>query len=220
MPDSPQTDSTFDPTLTKLLEVDSGLAAQEAELTAQLESLQAKRNSLKTVLGLFASTTTPSTAATEAAATSITELEQAEPVAESSPTTSAIDEPAPAAQTDSASKPRRSKKSPSPGKTKQSSKPGKGSRAAKQAENWQQYVKDEFRQTALPEVVSSLLQQRPNEVFEISAVVEAIFDDEMPPVARGKARDRISNILSTGARNNQWHRSKQGRYSLAEVAKE
>ena len=218
MPDSPQTDSTFDPTLTKLLEVDSGLAAQEAELTAQLESLQAKRNSLKTVLGLFASTATPPTAATtEAATTSITELEQAEPVAESSPTTSAIDEPA--AQTDSASKPRR-KKSPSAGKTKQSSKSGKGSRAAKQAENWQQYVKDEFRQTPLPEVVSSLLQQRPNEVFEISAVVEAIFDDEMPPVARGKARDRISNILSTGARNNQWHRSKQGRYSLAEVAKE
>ncbi|NJL39751.1 MAG: hypothetical protein HC899_25650, partial [Leptolyngbyaceae cyanobacterium SM1_4_3] len=37
---------TSDPTLTKLLEVDSDLATQETQLTEQLEALQQKRKGL------------------------------------------------------------------------------------------------------------------------------------------------------------------------------
>ena len=42
-----------DSTLSKLLSVDSDLVAQEAELTAQLEAIQAKRASLLTVMERF-----------------------------------------------------------------------------------------------------------------------------------------------------------------------
>ena len=46
-------DTISDPTVAKLLEVDSDLADQEALLLAQLESIGEKRRSLKTVIDLF-----------------------------------------------------------------------------------------------------------------------------------------------------------------------
>ena len=53
-------DTISDPTVAKLLEVDSSLAHQEALLLAQLESIGEKRRSLKIVIDLFgdADTTT------------------------------------------------------------------------------------------------------------------------------------------------------------------
>jgi hypothetical protein len=63
-----------------------------------------------------------------------------------------------------------------------------------------------------------MLQSQPNQVFEISAIVDEIFVDEMPLTARNKARDRVSNILSEGTRKHKWYRGKSGCYSLSKAA--
>lgn len=48
-----QKSQSSDPTITKLLEADADLAAQEAELSTQLKSIGEKRHSLKTVIDMF-----------------------------------------------------------------------------------------------------------------------------------------------------------------------
>lgn len=62
-------DTISDPTIAKLLEVDSELAITEAHLLAQLESLREKRRSLKNVIDLF--TQADTTTATPIAALAI-----------------------------------------------------------------------------------------------------------------------------------------------------
>jgi len=62
MPNSQDFDQSANSTLTKLLEVDAQLAVQEAELLSQLESVQEKRQSLKTVVSLFTHVASPATA--------------------------------------------------------------------------------------------------------------------------------------------------------------
>jgi hypothetical protein len=49
---------TSNPTVAKLLEVDTELATTEVDLSAQLQSIQEKRLSLKTVIDLFVPTDT------------------------------------------------------------------------------------------------------------------------------------------------------------------
>ncbi len=58
VPNSQNSSDTSNPTVTKLLELDAELATQEVELSAQLQSIQEKRHSLKTVIDLFAPTDT------------------------------------------------------------------------------------------------------------------------------------------------------------------
>lgn len=55
MPDSQMVDRMSDSVLTKLLEVDSELATQEASLLAQVEAIRQKRASLSAVVNMFAS---------------------------------------------------------------------------------------------------------------------------------------------------------------------
>src|SRR6478736_655034 len=66
--ESPSSDQTSTSVLTKLLDVDADLASQEATLSAQLEAVQEKRNSLKSVIGMFSSTDAGSTPAAAPAA--------------------------------------------------------------------------------------------------------------------------------------------------------
>ena len=56
MPNSQNPDDISNATVAKLLEVDTQLATTEAQLSAQLKSIQEKRRSLKTVIDLFAPT--------------------------------------------------------------------------------------------------------------------------------------------------------------------
>ncbi len=56
VPNSQNSSDTSNATVAKLLEVDAELATQELELKAQLQSIQEKRLSLKTVIGLFVPT--------------------------------------------------------------------------------------------------------------------------------------------------------------------
>jgi hypothetical protein len=58
VPNSQNSSDTSNPTVAKLLEVDAELSTQELQLSAQLQSLQEKRRSLRSVIDLFAPTDT------------------------------------------------------------------------------------------------------------------------------------------------------------------
>ena len=74
VPNSQNPDDISNPTVAKLLEVDAELAIQETELSAQLQSIQEKRRSLKTVIDLFAPTDTTTTPIATPAQTPVAEV--------------------------------------------------------------------------------------------------------------------------------------------------
>ena len=88
VPNSQNPSDTSNTTVAKLLEVDAELATTEVELSAQLQSIQEKRRSLKTVIDLFAPTDTATTPIATPAQTPVAEAEaevvdeQAKPSAE------------------------------------------------------------------------------------------------------------------------------------------
>ncbi|WP_250126804.1 hypothetical protein [Chroococcidiopsis sp. CCMEE 29] len=216
---------TSDPTVTKLLEADSELAAQEAQLSAQLESVQQKRRSLTSVISLFTveDTTTPTAAATAPATAAPngksepTILEAARPELESALTT-AIATAEPETQALEDTQPSRAKKPSSSFSTKQTNKPASVRKTAKKTESWQDYLRDEFSNSTLSEAVSEVLQRQPDQLLEIAAVVDAIFVEQIPKQVRTTARERVSNVLSDGVRKNKWYRGEAGSYSMSEAA--
>ncbi len=84
------------------------------------------------------------------------------------------------------------------------------------AATWQKYVQADYRDAALPEAVSSVLRSQPSDIFAIADVMSSIFREDMPRPSYLKARNRISNILSAGARDGTWYRGRNGRYSQSE----
>lgn len=84
------------------------------------------------------------------------------------------------------------------------------------AADWQKYVQPDYEEAALPESVSIVLRSQPSEVFTIADVMSSIFTEDMPRDAYLKARNRISNILSAGARDGTWYKGRNGRYSQSE----
>ena len=232
VPDSQGFDQTSNSTLAKLLEVDSELAVQEAELLSQLESIQEKRRSLKTVISLFAKPDTPATAPIEAT-TPIKERAQtpstdtgrelelvsndlvAPPLETSRATATAESKTEAAPDT----KPKGSEKTASShNRRNKTTKFTRPANAAKNASGWQQYVREEFSNTSLLESVSLVLQRQADKVFEIPAIVNTIFVDELPKDVGFKARRQVTNILSEGARKNKWYRGQLGCYSMSRAA--
>ncbi|MDJ0707432.1 MAG: hypothetical protein QNJ46_29510 [Leptolyngbyaceae cyanobacterium MO_188.B28] len=187
-----------DSTLSKLLSVDSDLVAQETELTAQLEAIQVKRASLQTVLHLFGAKN--ETTVLDAKST-VDSPAIAAAAAAASPTT------APAKVASSRQPPQKKGKAAKPRKSSSSPKSSR--------RGWREYVRDEYRQKPLPAVVLGVLKSKPKKVFEIAEVVNTIFVPKMPSAARTSARERVSNILAEGARNNQWNRGKPGCYRFS-----
>ena len=185
-----------DSVLSKLLAADADLEAQEARLVAQLDAIQAKRGSLKTVLEIF--DPDQPTAADQ-------NIEVAP-----SQTTDTVDdlpkeEPAKASSRQAA---KATKDKPAP--------PRKTSNSPKSLRRgWQRYMRDEYIQTPLPDVVAGILQSQPQKVFEIKEIVNTIVVTEIPSTARKGARNRISNLLAEGARKHQWHRPKAGCYRFS-----
>jgi hypothetical protein len=96
----------------------------------------------------------------------------------------------------------------------------KKAKVANKALGWQQYVREEFSNTSLPEAVYAVLQREADRVFEIPAIVNAIFVDHLPTQVGSKAHRQISNILSEGARKNKWYRGQLGQYSMSGAAAE
>ena len=226
MADSHDFDQTSDSTLTKLLEVDSELAVQERELLSQLESIQEKRKSLKTVVSLFTEVDTPATAQIEELAQippaeTNEELEtdgddSVEPPLETSRATTTAE-----LQIEAASniQPNGTKStSSSPMRGNKSTKATRPTKTAIRSLGWQDYLRETFSNASLPEAVASVLQRQANEVLEIPTIVNTIFVDELPKEVGYKARRQVTNILSDGARKNKWYRGQIGYYSMSKAA--
>ena len=204
-----------DPVLSQLVSVETDLAQQVETLETKLSQLQEQRQGLRTVINMFQASDGEEAVVSEPA---LVEPIAEEPVAEE-----------PAAEEPAAKEPAAKKSEPAAKKTTKTAakaKPGRKPKADKistprkkkdgRAANWQKYVQAEYRETALPEAVSSVLRSQPSEVFTIADVMSSIFSEDMPRTSFLKARNRISNILSAGARDGTWYRGRNGRYSQSE----
>ena len=202
----------------KLLEVDTDLAAQEVELAAQLQSIQEKRHSLKNVISLFPPVVDTAAPTPVVVPTPVVE-EQAEPpvpevvTPELEDTTIDTTETAPQSQ-----------KQPGKKNTSSTSKSNKKSvptkEASKEADTWQQYLKEDFINASLAEAVAEVMQQHLEQVLEITTILDALFVQEIPKEIRTKARERVSNVLSVGAKKGKWYRGLAGKYSMSSAAVE
>ena len=184
-----------DSVLSTLLSADAELAAQEAQLNAQLDAIQTQRTSLKTVLDIFGSDkpTADGNAAIAPIQTADGEFD------------SAKEKPAKSVS--------RKRAKPSTDKPAQ---PRKAARKLPSTRRgWQKYMRDEYLQTPLPDVVAGILKAQPKKVFQIAEVVNTIVVEEIPHSERKNARNRISNILAEGARKDQWLRPKAGGYRFS-----
>ena len=201
----------------KLLEVDADLAVTEVELAAQLQSIQEKRHSLKNVISLFppvdTAVPTPVVVSTPELVEKLAEPPVPEVVTpELEDTTVDTTEAAPQSQK------RQGKKNISSTTSKSNKKSAPTKEASKEADTWQQYVKEDFINASLAEAVAEVMQQQEQQVLEITAIVDAIFVKEIPKELRTKARERVSNVLSVGAKKGKWYRGLAGKYSMSSAA--
>ncbi len=204
MPDSHSLNQTAHSTLAKLLEVDSELAATEAELLSRLESIQEKRRSLSTVCRMFATADTSSAAPIESLAPPppaetngqlerVSDFSSAPSLKISEATTSAVVDTValPKPQSNEAKK-----NASTPARQNKNTQVKRPTKVARKGSGWQDYMLEEFSLTSLPEAVYAVLQREVDKVFEISALVNAIFVDELPLELESKVRRQVTNILS------------------------
>ncbi|MBE9181597.1 hypothetical protein IQ268_23825 [Oculatella sp. LEGE 06141] len=209
--------------LSKLLDIDSDLAAQETQLLAELELIQEKRKSLQTVLTLFSGSPTslsnlptPTTAeppvVPEAPVPSTIETT----VEDSTPVTV---EPSLGVESNGSAS-----KSPHDQKTRRSKSETKSAATSarsgktRRGQDLQQYIRAEFNQSSLSQAVGMVLQQQPKDVVGIPEIIDSIFIEDTPKQVRSVASNRISTILSTGQKANKWYRGRTGRYSISQSA--
>lgn len=64
------------------------------------------------------------------------------------------------------------------------------------------------------------MQQHSEQVLEIAAIIDAIFASDISKEVRSTARERVSNVLSVGAKNGKWFRGQLGKYSMSKKAVE
>ncbi|MEM8612298.1 MAG: hypothetical protein AAGF93_09800 [Cyanobacteria bacterium P01_H01_bin.105] len=210
--------------LEQLREVESQLASQVETLSGQLSAAEKQREGLQTVINMF-----QSTGDTNGVAANVTEIltSAVSTVADSEPD----DEPAPVKKPGKRRGRKPSAKTAAKAKVASKAKvaktkvveeeaPAKATRKPRggKSPNWQRYVQDPFRKTPLPDVVANILKAQPDEAFKIAEVMEAIFKSDMPKATFLKARNRVSNILSAGARTSEWYRGRGGKYSMNKKA--
>ncbi len=186
-----------DSVLSKLLAADSDLEAQEARLLAQLEALQAKRGSLKSVMEIFG----PDQPTAE---------DNNAEVAPNLTSVVAVDQPKEKLEKGAS---KRRAKAPKGKVAQPRSKTSKGLKSGRRG--WQKYMRDEYLQTPLPKVVAGILKSKPKKTFEIQEVVYTIVEEDIPASERKGARNRISNILAEGDRKKEWSRPKDGCYRFS-----
>lgn len=216
-------------TIAKLLEADADLAAQEAELNAQIQSIGEKRHSLKTVIDMFApahtaDTVPGSTPAQPPEAVADRQVESTSPTQSTvvqdvaSPELNVADADSTEAPEAPQPQKRQAKKNSSPASSKQNQKSVPAKKQSKASDTWHQYVKDGFTNTSLAEAVTEVMQQHSKQEVEIATIIDAIFTNEIPKEVRSTARERVSNVLSVGAKNGKWYRGKLGKYSMSPAA--
>lgn len=248
MSNSQSSNSSSNTALAQLLEVDAQLAEAEADLKTQLQSIQQKRQSLKTVIDLFAAaapaklveaptrakdTNGESEPSAKEQATLLLDDSQLSPTPTSDvngnhslsglgqeiPELDSFQAPPEDTTTQAEGQPnRKHKKAPTKAKTRRTAKSAREANSTKKTQGWQDYLREEFSDVPLSVAVSAVMQQRQEQVLEINTVVDAIFVQQMPPSVRDKARDRVNNILSDGVRKNKWYRAGGGSYSMSAVA--
>ncbi|MEO0456006.1 MAG: hypothetical protein AAF152_05400 [Cyanobacteria bacterium P01_A01_bin.114] len=215
--------------LSQLVEAEAQLASQETQLVTKVSAIQEQRKGLQTVIDMF-----QSPADSNGAGLSIEALTEAV-TATKAATATETTKTARKAKTPSKAKkaPAKSAKAPATTKTvaKKTAKATKAKAASKapaatstrkakagKAPNWQRYVQEPFKKSPLPDVVANILNAQPEQVFKIAEIMEAIFKSDMPKATFLKARNRVSNILSAGARNGDWGRGRGGTYSMSKSA--
>lgn len=212
--------------LPQLSAAEALLSAQEAELMQQLAEVQEKRKGLQTVIAMFDALANSNGQSVTAVET-LVDLAEVAAVEAEVPEVKVVAKPAKPTKAKTTAKVRasirkpRATKTPKAAKTTQTKTVRKPTQAKKKdgrAANWQRYVLDDYRQKALPDVVANFLKAKSKNVFKIADVMSAIFEEEMPKAQFLKARNRISNILSAGARNQDWYRGRGGTYSASEKA--
>ncbi|CAA9329521.1 hypothetical protein AVDCRST_MAG94-1825 [uncultured Leptolyngbya sp.] len=214
-----------DPTLTKLLAVDSDLAAQEAQLIIQLQDIQAKRRSLEIVISLFSvddAQAAPATKTAEGLPTqqvAVDETGLVAPLPEASTTPALSSEQGRQQQR---VQPRKAER------TQAAARQPKGTRrststpaSSRKSESWRSYVREGFEASAaLPKIVSQVLQRLPDRVLTVPEIMNAIFVGEIPKEARKKVHQRLLSALSHGVKENQWQRSDKGQYTISALGAE
>ncbi|MEM7793941.1 MAG: hypothetical protein AAF579_05725 [Cyanobacteria bacterium P01_C01_bin.118] len=221
--------------LDQLKEVESQLASQIDELSGQLSDAEKQREGLKTVIDMFQATggSTNGVAAdvTEILTSAVASTSKSKPAAAPAkkpgkrrgrkPKAVAATATATATKAKAATKTKATKTKATKAKAAKAEPIAKATtrkpRGGK-SPNWQRYVQDPFRKTPLPDVVANILKAQPDEAFKIAEVMEAIFKSDMPKATFLKARNRVSNILSAGARTNEWYRGRGGKYSMNKKA--
>lgn len=200
--------------LPQLMEVDSELSAQATALEAQLTELQEKRKGIQTVIALFESGNAPDIESIAA----VTDSGKANSSAKKTTRTTKKTTTKAKGKTTKAKRGRPAKaKTAKASSTSGTQKKSTGKRSGRTA-NWQRYVQESYRKEALPEVISGVLQAQPGTVFKIADVMNEVFKEDMPKNQFLKARNRVSNILSAGAREGTWYRGRGGTYSVSEKA--
>ncbi|MGB7249611.1 MAG: hypothetical protein WBC73_11780 [Phormidesmis sp.] len=184
--------------LPQLQTIEAELASQESQLTAQLDALREKLKGVRAVLPMFEEGMLADLPDLETPASETTKTVEKASKSESSASKS----------TTSASE---TVKATEPKKTARKATKKKDGRAA----SWQKYTRKGVEQQSMPDAVLLILQTQPEKSFKIADVMSAIFEDDMPKNQYLKARNRISNILSGGARDGQWHRGERSTYSLS-----
>lgn len=194
-----------DPVLSQLVSVEADLAQQAESLETQLSKIQARREGLMTVIDMFQAGEEGDATSPSASVSPATEEKTTRRGAGRPPGSKATQ------KTASKTKKKPGRKAKATTGTTRKKKDGR-------AADWQKYVQPEYRDIALPEAVSSVLRSSPSEVFKIADVMSSIFIEDVPRNQFLKARNRISNILSAGARDGTWYRGRNGRYSQSENA--
>lgn len=186
--------------LSQLLEAESQLTNQETALSVQISTIQEKRRGLQSVISMFQ---TPEEGETALLPRRVKSTVPARTAA--------------APQKRRGRKPKASTRAVSQETTSVVKQSGTRRRGGRKA-NWQTYVRPSYDNTPLPEVVESVLKTKPRSRFKIAEIMTEIFQEDMPKTQFLKARNRISNILSAGARSGDWHRGRGGTYSVSEKA--
>lgn len=217
--------------LPQLLAVDSELSEQAIALEAQLNELQAKRQGIQTVISMFESGAAPDAAdlaaVTAAASTPAkkattrakkTSTKKTATKRTSKTTAKATAKKATAKTTKAKAKAKRGRPAKAKPAATVAAKEKKTTKRSGRTANWQRYVQDGYRKANLPDVIVGVLQAQPTNVFKIADVMSVVFKEDMPKNHFLKARNRISNILSAGARDGVWYRGRGGTYSMSEKA--
>ncbi len=202
-----------DTILPQLQTIETELASQEAGLIAQLNEVKAKLKGVRAVLPMFAEGSTEGStngfvSSLDVEDIEITPIDEA-PVAEDAEET--VEDAEPAAGEPTAAVPVKAERKTRKTKTTTTAKKKKDGRLA----SWQKYVRSGVEEQPMPEAVTLILQTQPGKSFKIAEVMEALFEEGIPKSQYLKARNRISNILSAGARNGEWNRGKGSTYSIS-----